>query len=87
MNGAAVVEAAVEARNGRLYAMDRVLTPPSIEPLLPHRCDITENNTVKVRCFSVLQSSDLSALIRSIPGSARGVIVHKIRGSAGQNIQ
>ncbi|MEQ2202981.1 hypothetical protein XENOCAPTIV_021999, partial [Xenoophorus captivus] len=49
VNGAAVLEAAVEARNGRLYVMDGVLTPPSIKPLLPHRCDITENRTVKVR--------------------------------------
>ncbi|MED6292580.1 hypothetical protein CHARACLAT_001866, partial [Characodon lateralis] len=52
VNGAAVLEAAVEARNGRLYVMDGVLTPPSVKPLLPHRCDITETRTVKGECVS-----------------------------------
>lgn len=43
-----MLEAAVEAKNGRLYVMDRVLIPPSIQPVLPHRCDITETKIVKV---------------------------------------
>eukprot|EP00066_Takifugu_rubripes_P026344 XP_011615610.1 PREDICTED: stabilin-2 [Takifugu rubripes] len=42
IGGAAVLEAAVEAKNGRLYIVDSVLTPPSIMPVLPHRCDVTE---------------------------------------------
>uniref|UniRef100_A0A3Q4I1D9 Stabilin 2 n=1 Tax=Neolamprologus brichardi TaxID=32507 RepID=A0A3Q4I1D9_NEOBR len=46
VNGAAVLEAAVEAKNGRLYVMDGVLTPPSIEPVLPSRCDITETKII-----------------------------------------
>ncbi|XP_071358845.1 stabilin-2 isoform X1 [Trachinotus anak] len=50
VNGAAVLEAAVEAKNGRLYVVDGVLTPPSIEPVLPHRCDITETKTIKGGC-------------------------------------
>ncbi|XP_036005270.1 stabilin-2 [Fundulus heteroclitus] len=52
VNGAAVLEAAVEASNGRLYVMDGVLTPASIQPLLPHRCDSTETRTVKGKCVS-----------------------------------
>ena len=48
VDGAAVLEAAVEAKNGRLYVMDGVLTPPSIQPVLPHRCDVTETKIVKV---------------------------------------
>ena len=48
VNGVAVLEAAVEAKNGRLYVMDGVLTPPSIEPVLPHRCDITDTKLVQV---------------------------------------
>lgn len=48
VNGAVVLEAAVEAKNGRLYVLDGVLTPPSIEPVLPHRCDVTETKNVKV---------------------------------------
>lgn len=52
VGGAAVLEAAVEAKNGRLYVMDGVLVPPSITPVLPHRCDITESKIIKVRTFS-----------------------------------
>lgn len=48
VDGAAVMEAAVEAKNGRLYVLDGVLTPPSIVPVLPHRCDITETKINKV---------------------------------------
>uniref|UniRef100_A0A665V3G4 Stabilin 2 n=1 Tax=Echeneis naucrates TaxID=173247 RepID=A0A665V3G4_ECHNA len=49
VDGAAVLEAAVEAKNGRLYVVDGILTPSSIEPLLPNRCDVIENKTIKVR--------------------------------------
>uniref|UniRef100_A0A8C8EX57 Stabilin 2 n=1 Tax=Oncorhynchus tshawytscha TaxID=74940 RepID=A0A8C8EX57_ONCTS len=52
VNGMAVLEADVEAKNGRLYSMDGVLIPPSIEPVLPHRCDITENKLLKGDCVS-----------------------------------
>lgn len=48
VNTAVVLEAAVEAKNGRLYVLDGVLTPPSIEPVLPHRCDINETKIIKV---------------------------------------
>ncbi|XP_054481008.1 stabilin-2 [Anoplopoma fimbria] len=50
VNGATVLEAAVEAKNGRLYVLDGVLTPPSIEPVLPHRCDVTETKIIKGEC-------------------------------------
>lgn len=50
-----MLEAAVEAKNGRLYIVDGVLTPPSIVPVLPHRCDVTETKILKVRkCGSKL---------------------------------
>ncbi|XP_054623431.1 stabilin-2 isoform X2 [Dunckerocampus dactyliophorus] len=52
VNTAAVLEAAVEAKNGRLYVVDALLMPASIEPLLPHRCDVTENRIVKGKCTS-----------------------------------
>uniref|UniRef100_A0A671UAA8 Stabilin 2 n=1 Tax=Sparus aurata TaxID=8175 RepID=A0A671UAA8_SPAAU len=52
VDGAAVLEAAVEAKNGRLYVVDGVLTPPSIQPVLPHRCDITDTQIVKGECVS-----------------------------------
>ncbi|XP_029282312.1 stabilin-2 [Cottoperca gobio] len=50
VNGAAVLEAAVEAKNGRLYVLDGVLTPASIEPVLPHRCDTTETKVLQGEC-------------------------------------
>lgn len=49
VSGVPVLEAAVEAKNGRVYVLDGVLTPPSILPLLPHRCDSTESKVVQVR--------------------------------------
>ncbi|KAM4569636.1 stabilin-2 [Odontesthes bonariensis] len=52
VNGVAILEAAVEAKNGRLYVMDGVLTPPSIEPVLPHRCDITGTKFFQGECVS-----------------------------------
>ncbi|XP_030006737.1 stabilin-2 isoform X2 [Sphaeramia orbicularis] len=52
VNDAAVLEAAVEGRNGRLYVLDGVLIPPSIEPILPHRCDVTENKVIMGECTS-----------------------------------
>lgn len=44
-----MLEAAVAAKNARLYVMDGVLVPPSITPVLPHRCDVTETKILKVR--------------------------------------
>uniref|UniRef100_A0AAV2IUI2 Stabilin 2 n=1 Tax=Knipowitschia caucasica TaxID=637954 RepID=A0AAV2IUI2_KNICA len=52
INGAEVLEAAVEAKNGKLYVVDEVLTPASIQPILPHRCDVTETKAVKMNCTS-----------------------------------
>lgn len=53
VNEAAVTEAAVEAKNGRLYVMDGVLIPPSIEPVLPHRCDLSKTKIIMVSSVSV----------------------------------
>ncbi|XP_068133029.1 stabilin-2 isoform X2 [Hyperolius riggenbachi] len=39
VNGEEVEEADVAAKNGRIYTLDGVLIPPSIMPILPHRCD------------------------------------------------
>ncbi|CAN9508355.1 unnamed protein product [Ophioblennius macclurei] len=56
VNGAAVLEAAVEAKNGRLYVVDGVLTPASIEPILAHRCDINMTKIVEGECVSCLKA-------------------------------
>ncbi|XP_061571016.1 stabilin-2 isoform X2 [Cololabis saira] len=56
VDGAAVTESAVEAKNGHLYVMDGVLTPPSIRPVLPHRCDVTETKFVQEKCTTCIKS-------------------------------
>ncbi|KAJ8333295.1 hypothetical protein SKAU_G00421910 [Synaphobranchus kaupii] len=60
VNGAVILEADVQAKNGRLYSMDRVLIPASIEPILPRRCDVYKSSIIKgncVRCSQVTKSS------------------------------
>ncbi|KAI3366323.1 hypothetical protein L3Q82_000431 [Scortum barcoo] len=52
VDGVVVLEAAVEAKNGRLYVLDGVLTPPSITPVLPHRCDINQTKIIQGECVS-----------------------------------
>lgn len=51
VNGEEVEEADVAAKNGRIYTLDGVLIPPSILPILPHRCD---ENTYKIILVSIL---------------------------------
>uniref|UniRef100_A0A8C5XB62 Stabilin-2 n=1 Tax=Microcebus murinus TaxID=30608 RepID=A0A8C5XB62_MICMU len=41
-NGVAMEEIDVAAKNGRIYTLAGVLIPPSIVPILPHRCDETK---------------------------------------------
>ena len=36
------------AANGIIHRIDGALPPPFIEPILPHRCDIVDVETVKV---------------------------------------
>ncbi|ROI15334.1 Stabilin-2 [Anabarilius grahami] len=47
VNGESVLELDVEAKNGRLHSLEGLLIPPSIEPILPHRCDTKETNIYK----------------------------------------
>ncbi|XP_058045702.1 stabilin-2 [Ahaetulla prasina] len=39
VNGKKIEEADIAAKNGRIYTLSDVLIPPSIIPILPHRCD------------------------------------------------
>ncbi|XP_051746711.1 stabilin-2 isoform X3 [Ctenopharyngodon idella] len=52
VNGESVLELDVEAKNGRLHSLEGLLIPPSIEPILPHRCDTKETNIYKGPCVS-----------------------------------
>lgn len=48
-NDVAVEETEVIAQNGRIYTLNGVLIPPSIVPILPHRCDETKREMKLVR--------------------------------------
>ncbi|KAM4748832.1 stabilin-2 [Rhinophrynus dorsalis] len=52
VNGEQIEEADVVAKNGRIYTLDGVLIPPSILPILPHRCDETKYEMQLGSCVS-----------------------------------
>ncbi|XP_045147126.1 stabilin-2 [Echinops telfairi] len=51
-NGVAMEETEVAAKNGRIYTLAGVLIPPSIVPILPHRCDETKREMRLGTCVS-----------------------------------
>ncbi|XP_065146012.1 stabilin-2 [Paramisgurnus dabryanus] len=57
VNGEAMLELDVEANNGLLNSVEGLLIPASIEPILPHRCDITENKVYMGPCVSCTRPS------------------------------
>lgn len=48
-NDVAMEELEVTAKNGHIYTLTGVLIPPSITPILPHRCDEVETKITLVR--------------------------------------
>lgn len=42
-------ETDIVAKNGRIYTLAGVLIPPTIVPILPHRCDETRSQVAMVR--------------------------------------
>ncbi|XP_058597564.1 stabilin-2 isoform X1 [Neofelis nebulosa] len=51
-NGVAMEDTEVTAKNGRIYTLTGVLVPPSIVPILPHRCDETKREMKLGTCVS-----------------------------------
>ncbi|KAF4022591.1 hypothetical protein G4228_014958, partial [Cervus hanglu yarkandensis] len=51
-NDMALEEMEVAAKNGRIYTLTGVLIPPSIIPILPHRCDETAREMRLGTCVS-----------------------------------
>uniref|UniRef100_A0A673TU02 Stabilin-2 n=1 Tax=Suricata suricatta TaxID=37032 RepID=A0A673TU02_SURSU len=51
-NGVAMEDTEVAAKNGRIYTLTGVLIPPSIVPILPHRCDETKREMKLGTCVS-----------------------------------
>ncbi|XP_055972331.1 stabilin-2 isoform X2 [Sorex fumeus] len=52
VNEVALEEIDVAAKNGRIYTLNEVLIPPSIVPILPHRCDETKTEIKEGTCLS-----------------------------------
>ncbi|XP_045682562.1 stabilin-2 [Phyllostomus hastatus] len=51
-NDVAMEELEVAAKNGHIYTLTGVLIPPSITPILPHRCDEVETKIKLGTCVS-----------------------------------
>ncbi|XP_012590675.1 PREDICTED: stabilin-2 [Condylura cristata] len=51
-NDVTMEEIEVAAKNGRIYTLTGVLIPPSIVPILPHRCDETKREMKLGTCVS-----------------------------------
>uniref|UniRef100_A0A8C9SNB1 Stabilin 2 n=1 Tax=Scleropages formosus TaxID=113540 RepID=A0A8C9SNB1_SCLFO len=79
VNEQAILEADVEAKNGRLYSVDGVLIPSSIEPVLPHRCDVTKYSIIKGLCVSCTQ------VTKSICPSGEPLVIRTCLKSVTQN--
>jgi len=47
----------IPANNGYIHYIDGLLTPESLLPLLPHRCDVTAQRTIRV---SIAHSNKLN---------------------------
>ncbi|KAM3621837.1 uncharacterized protein V6R79_016723 [Siganus canaliculatus] len=45
-----LVGTGIIAANGIIHVIDGLLVPPSITPILPHRCDVTESKIVQGPC-------------------------------------
>ncbi|XP_068598387.1 stabilin-1 [Brachionichthys hirsutus] len=60
--GIRLAGASVMASNGIIHTIDGLLYPPSIIPILPHRCDVTESKITMGPCVhcSYLQKTECS---------------------------
>jgi len=55
VSGEEMEETDIVAKNGRIYTLAGVLIPPTIVPILPHRCDETRSQVAMVRESQQLQ--------------------------------
>uniref|UniRef100_A0A8C0BRM7 Stabilin 2 n=1 Tax=Buteo japonicus TaxID=224669 RepID=A0A8C0BRM7_9AVES len=54
VSGEEMEETDIVAKNGRIYTLAGVLIPPTIVPILPHRCDETRSQVAMGVCTSCL---------------------------------
>ncbi|XP_030070273.1 stabilin-2 [Microcaecilia unicolor] len=52
VSGVEIEETDVAAKNGQIFTLSGVLIPPSIVPILPHRCDETKSELILGSCGS-----------------------------------
>lgn len=77
-------ETDIVAKNGRIYTLAGVLIPPTIVPILPHRCDETRSQVATVRESRQTNSSLLLHIMHSsFLFTALTDIAHKKRGASG----
>uniref|UniRef100_A0A8B9FQA7 Stabilin 2 n=1 Tax=Amazona collaria TaxID=241587 RepID=A0A8B9FQA7_9PSIT len=55
--GIEMEETDIVAKNGRIYTLAGILIPPTIVPILPHRCDETRSKVAMVRESQQINSS------------------------------
>uniref|UniRef100_A0A8D2LAL5 Stabilin 2 n=1 Tax=Varanus komodoensis TaxID=61221 RepID=A0A8D2LAL5_VARKO len=55
VNGQPLEETDILAKNGRIYTLSGVLIPPSITPILPHRCDEEKIKITMVRLLRTVR--------------------------------
>ncbi|XP_069760369.1 stabilin-2 isoform X2 [Narcine bancroftii] len=58
--GAVIEEADIFGKNGRIFIINGLLIPPSIVPILPHRCDDTTHRITQGPCVSCSKIYDNS---------------------------
>lgn len=77
-------ETDIVAKNGRIYTLAGVLIPPTIVPILPHRCDETRSQVAMVRESQQINSSSLLHIMHSsFLFTAFSDILHKKGGIFG----
>ena len=60
-----VTQLDIPATNGYIHQIDGLLTPASLLPLLPHRCDVISQRTVRVSSICVQMKNSLTAHVVS----------------------
>uniref|UniRef100_A0A8B9C547 Stabilin 2 n=1 Tax=Anser brachyrhynchus TaxID=132585 RepID=A0A8B9C547_9AVES len=70
VSGEEMEETDIVAKNGRIHTLAGVLIPPTIIPILPHRCDETRMLCSPVKlCFSIKTVSQHCTLLRNTNAS------------------
>ncbi|OXB69320.1 hypothetical protein ASZ78_015720 [Callipepla squamata] len=67
VSGEEMEETDIVAKNGRIFTLSGVLIPPTIVPILPHRCDETKSQTVMIPSQSNQGVAEASLAPAAVP--------------------